>query len=83
MTSYYEYAKRIAKNCEIAEGNEKRQAAALKEKKIQMRKAMQAEYDAIAAWTSAQIKEFGLNSGALNESAKKIAVLDDLISALV
>ena len=81
---YYEYAQRIARECQKAEGDERRAAAAaLKERKAQARKALQPHYSAVSAWVSAQIKQHGLTDEILATGDAGIAALDAIVSATV
>jgi len=81
--SYYAYAQRIARECQKAEGDERRAANALKERKAQARKSLQPEYTAVAEWTTAQIKEHGLTGKVLAAGDARIAALDAIVSATV
>ena len=81
--SYYEYTQQVARDCQKAEGDERRAAAALKNRKAQVRKVLQPEYTDVAEWTSTQIKVYGLTSEILIESNARIAKLDALVAATV
>jgi hypothetical protein len=81
--SYYAYTQRIARDCEKAEGDERRAAAALKDRKVQARKSLQPEYSEISNWMSAQIKEHGLTGEMLATANARIATLDAIVAATI
>lgn len=82
MGSYYEYAAKIAKLAAIDEGNQRRSVLALKDKKNQLRKEMQPEFDAVSKWIDEQMKEHGLNGTWLRESEQKINTLNARIASI-
>jgi hypothetical protein len=81
--SYYAYTQRIARECQKAEGDERRAAAALKDRKAKARKALQPEYSEISNWMSAQIKEHGLMGEMLATANVRIATLDALVASTI
>jgi hypothetical protein len=83
MSSYYQIAQKVARQCEIAEGNDRRAAAALKDRKAQVRKSMQPEYAAVSDWINAQIKDLGLCSEVLSGAQQRIDALDAIVAATV
>ncbi len=80
MSSYQAYAQRIARDAQIAEGNERRQAAALQARKAQARKDLQPEYTAISNWISEQMAANGMGPW-MNESQKLIDALNERVNA--